>query len=351
MPDNTLLDNNQQQQKKDPCGVWRSTTFVTVNYQPIYSPKLSALAKALWVFGHAHAPGWVFYFSEISKHFKESKRSLYRAFKELVQEGLAASFPYKIQLPNSKKWVFGGSHHWFFQEYMSPEKIEEMREELKKSFPCAKYPHAQNEHAQIGTLIDNIDNSKKEKKEYSPPEGVDKLPSSSTLSDPSKPSDADQLCEFLFKKIKEIKPNFTGKITPSGTKAAQKLLKLRSKKEIGAIIDFALKDEFWSTFCLSPGKILKHLDSLELQLAKGSSSPSSKSPIAKAEENKAFIEKIEKLFPQAISKGSIRTGYNYIQFIYGPMGSDEIKTSENAFKERVLCNLQKLNLPIKDLKE
>jgi len=356
MYDNSKSENIKQQGKKDICSVWRSTSFVTINYKPIYSSKLSALAKSLWVFGHAHAPDWVFYFSEIATHFKEGKRSLYRAFKELVDVGLAASFPYKIQLPNSKKWVFGGTRHIFFQEYMKAEQIEEVKEELKKCFPCAKFAHAQNEHAQIGTLIDIIDNSNKEEKGDTPLEGGENIPSSPILlSDVPKVSSSDdlpsnknvdELCEFLFKKIKDKKPNFTGKITPSSRSAAQKLLKLRTKKEIGQAIDFALKDEFWSSICLSVGKILKHLDSIEMQMAKGSS-VFSKSPVTQIAENEALAKAVERKFPNEIKKNIISVGNNYIEFVFG-MTCDHIKFSENGFKERVLCNLKKLNLPTQD---
>ena len=52
-------------------------------------------------------------------------------------------------------------------------------------------------------------------------------------------TDVELLCDFLLKKIKEKKPNFSGSATISWKKAANKLLKLRTKKEIGKIIEFA----------------------------------------------------------------------------------------------------------------
>lgn len=169
MSDHNETKNNQQHKKQDPsCFVWRTSTFVTINYEPIYSDKLSSVAKALWTFGHAHAPGWKFYFSEISKHFKEGERSLYRAFNELVSAGLAARFQYRKQSEKSKRWQFSGCHYIFFQEVFNSQQIKDIEVRFKKSCSHDKIEHPQNDDLQFGRLIDIIDNSNKEENTYAP---------------------------------------------------------------------------------------------------------------------------------------------------------------------------------------
>lgn len=168
------------------CHVWRTSSFVTVNYKPLFFTNLSSTAKAFWVFGHAHPADWTFYFSEMVTHFKEGERTLYRAFNELVKARLACRLPYKIKSPNSNKWVYGGVKYIFFEEQLSDSQINEMREELQKMFENGTFVHLQTSRLQNGRLLDKNKTSKERTKEYAPSCDDAPKPPPPSLSDPTK---------------------------------------------------------------------------------------------------------------------------------------------------------------------
>lgn len=87
-------------------------------------------------------------------------------------------------------------------------------------------------------------------------------------------ADASALASYFLSKVKEKKTDFTKTVSPSWVKNSEKILKIRSKQEIGKIIEFALNHDFWMSKCLTPEKILKHLDALEIDMNnKGKKSP------------------------------------------------------------------------------
>lgn len=76
--------------------------------------------------------------------------------------------------------------------------------------------------------------------------------------------------------------------------------------------------------------------------------PSGASGIAKGvTPDEDLVKKIESKFPKLVGS-SIKTGYNYIEFDMG-MHSPHLKFGENGFREQVLNNLRKMNLPIEGL--
>jgi hypothetical protein len=63
-----------------------------------------------------------------------------------------------------------------------------------------------------------------------------------------------------------------------------------------------------------------------------------------AEKDKELAEAIEKKFPK---KQEIVVGYNYIEFIMGPMNTTRIKFGDAGFKEQVMNNIRKLGLALR----
>jgi hypothetical protein len=159
---------------------------------------------------------------------------------------------------------------------------------------------------------------------------------------------ASSLCVLLLSKIKEKKKNFSKTIMPSWLKAAEKLVKIRSLDEITKVINFAMEHDFWFKNILSPEKLLKHLDVLELEMVKPTPRASSSSPI-KAAENKELVKKIINKFPETIKNGHIVIGRNYIEFIFGTMLSNNIKFDDHGFDEQVMSSLRKMGLPLEGL--
>ena len=79
---------------------------------------------------------------------------------------------------------------------------------------------------------------------------------------------ADALADSVLKEIKGKKSDFSGTITPTWKKDCRKLLKSRTNDQIITVLKYALQDNFWCDKVLSPAKIARHLDSLEIQINK-----------------------------------------------------------------------------------
>lgn len=161
-------------------------------------------------------------------------------------------------------------------------------------------------------------------------------------------AEASDLCSFFLSKIKENKSNFTKQVTPSWIKSCEKLLKIRSHEELKKIITFSLDHDFWMSKCMSPEKILLHLDALEVEMSKKNTNKNFKERIhqANVEENKKIALQIYKKFPEQIKNSHINLGQNYIEFILGPSNVSNIKFSDFGFKDQVFNMLRKMRLDV-----
>lgn len=154
-------------------------------------------------------------------------------------------------------------------------------------------------------------------------------------------SEADLLCDFIFSKIKEKKPNLSGGKSPTQSKATAKLLKIRKRCEIEKIVQFALENDFWDAVCTSPAKILKHLDTLEIQMGRANDSPASK-----IQSDRDLAKKIEKMYP---NESDIKFGESYIEFDCGPSNRPHLKFGDKGFREQVIHFLRKIKLETEGL--
>lgn len=153
------------------------------------------------------------------------------------------------------------------------------------------------------------------------------------------PSDASAFCSLFHKKIKDKKPDFSKKISPSWIKNAEKLLKLRKTEELEKIIDFALEDSFWCANVLSPEKLLKHLDALEVKMGK---KDGVNNTLNCEKSNQELKEKVKERYSYM---PDIVFGETYIEFNRGGAApSVYVKTSEANFREQVINNLRKMGL-------
>lgn len=162
------------------------------------------------------------------------------------------------------------------------------------------------------------------------------------------PAIAVALCDFFLSEIKKRKANTTQKITDEWTNSAKKLLALRSPDEIRKLIEFGFAHDFWFSKVLTPTKLLKHIDAIELEMSKNKSSPQSSSPMKREGENRSLASKIEKEFPDAVRKGLIYIAPSYIEFAFeGYQPSQCIKYTDHGFDEQVHNGLRKLNLTLR----
>ncbi len=159
------------------------------------------------------------------------------------------------------------------------------------------------------------------------------------------------LCDFFLRELKKRKENITKTITPSWLKIADKLLKLRTPDEIAKITLFAFDHEFWCKNVLSPEKLLKHLDALEIEMVKPkTSNASSGSPVTRLEQNRILAESIAKRFPLQVKSSDVCVGPDYLEFRLGfNHPGVHIKFTDNGFKEQAINGLRKMRLPVEGL--
>ncbi len=283
----TNLPKEKKEQKPKNVFRFRKTShFVTINYLPIHSAELSCVAKALWTFGLSHPPDWTFYFSEISKHFKEGQRSLYNGFNELIEQGYAARFPYHMQMPNTKRWVFCGNEYVFFDKKMSDIEIQEVREEFKKCFQDRRFLHAQIEDAQKRTLLRSTNILEQDSIVNGSPK-ADPIPSPllpnfkknvlrSQKQDTAKEKrEGNPLTDHFFQKLKEMNPKILLPRLQIWDKEIDRMMRIdgRSEGEIRKVIDYIVfqhhnpkKDFTWSKAVSSPEKLRKHFAAIWLEM-------------------------------------------------------------------------------------
>ncbi len=149
-------------------------------------------------------------------------------------------------------------------------------------------------------------------------------------------------CLLLIKKIKEKKLDFSKEISTPWHKNAAKLLKLRKVEELIKIIDFGLNDSFWFSKILSPEKLLKHLDALEIEMKK----PSWKLNENSILENQSLLRKTEIRYKHI---ENITFGNDYIEFNKGAAPAVYLKTSDSSFREQLINNLRKMGLDVEGL--
>lgn len=106
---------------------------------------------------------------------------------------------------------------------------------------------------------------------------------------------------------------------------------------------------------VEPKAITKHSDYYRItkwvmkEVMANSEGNKSKSSEVKVGENEALAKRVGKKFPKEVSKNLIVLGNNYIEFCHG-ITSTVVKFSDNGFKEQILHNLRRLNLPTQDFK-
>jgi hypothetical protein len=133
----------------------RDNPYVMLNKQALFDSNLSLKAKGLWAFCLARPDDWTFCITEMLSHTREGERALYSALKELIANGYAYRFKWQEQqlISEEKRWCFAGIEYIFFESKISPEKIEQMKEEFKKSFPHRRFVDLQNEGLQNAALL------------------------------------------------------------------------------------------------------------------------------------------------------------------------------------------------------
>ncbi len=130
-----------------------------------------------------------------------------------------------------------------------------------------------------------------------------------TLKKDETSAEACALGGFVLEEIKKRKPNFKivnkpeGQISQKWIDDCKKLLKIRKAEEIKKVIIFALDHDFWFARCLSPEKILKHLDALEILM---DNKPKTKTLSPEAEQDRERRLILQKKIEEDMKNGILR---------------------------------------------
>ena len=162
------------------------------------------------------------------------------------------------------------------------------------------------------------------------------------IASPSNPAqdaasaDASALAIFFLSKIKENKPDFSKGVTPQWKKDFQNLLKKRSVEQIKKVINFVVGDDFWKSNILCPAKIIKHLDTLELQMNRPGNKLASK-------ETADFVSELKRDYGWDTRLDFFPDG---IGFNFNGGRSKIIHFKDPRFRQEVVFNLKNLGFKV-----
>jgi len=350
------------------CPHDKENPYLIISRNLIRDKSISPECRWLIIYLLSHAEGWKVNPQQIMNHLKGHKGCGRDRIYAIINEAIEAGYMKKQDIV--KKNLLNGCIYYvsenpkFKKSLRHPERQDTGSQDTentdyknKQSSNEDKKEHIEEKEEEKSGNSDNFYQYPKDT-----PPSILEIPTKETLTKEKKEkakqkdaysADASTLALLLISKIKEKKSNFTYDKPPtSWLKASEKLLKIRTKQEIGKLIIFAINHEFWFSKCLSPEKLLKHLDALELEMTKPQGARKSQSPVTRMEENRAFAKTIEGKFPQSVRNGDIYIGPDYIEFKCAgayTTADYHLKFTEPSFRDRVMNNLKKFKLPTQGL--
>ena len=243
--------------------------FSTLSNQILQDPNLSIEAIGLWSHCMSRCESWTFYITQLCKQFRIGKEKLHRIINELIGQGYAFKGQ-KMEVSEESKAgnrkVFSNIEYIFFPYKISPEEYEQLKKEypgsqFKKSFrngdlPLPDFPVPENKPLKI---IDSYSSSLRS-------EEIEKTDIGPTSSDVS--AEADALCDFFLKKIKERHPSFKDPNLGKWRSCMDLLLRVdkRDLEQTKQLIIWASEHKHWKAACLSPEKLRKCWDEMSIQM-------------------------------------------------------------------------------------
>lgn len=168
-------------------------------------------------------------------------------------------------------------------------------------------------------------------------ESAQAIPDTINTDAKTKNNTAAQLADFLLKKIKSMKPDFTKQVSEKWIKDFSRLLKLRSQDSVKKIIEWIFETSTWkwNEIILSPANLLKHLDQIEMQMFKNSKTSDTKEWIIKL---KGKIKNHDEI---NVNEESVSFSSGQSHFV--------IKFTDHGYKEQILNRLRKMNISVEGL--
>jgi len=135
----------------------RQNPFVQLSKKTLWDENLSLKAVGLWSRCMSRPDDWQFNVAELIKKCKEGRAAIYKAIKELIDNGYCIRVQH-LEGENGSRW---GQVEYFFYEFkVTQEDIDELKKLLPLStFPHTVFPHTENRPLLIKKNKD-IDNTK-----------------------------------------------------------------------------------------------------------------------------------------------------------------------------------------------
>lgn len=121
----------------------RENPFVQLSKKALWDESLSLKAIGLWARCMSRPDDWCFCISELVKHTKEGKKSVYSAIDELIHNGYALRFQ---RSTSEEKLGFQKVEYFFFEFALTCEEKVKYQEEFKKCLPRSGFAHTRRAH-------------------------------------------------------------------------------------------------------------------------------------------------------------------------------------------------------------
>jgi len=263
------------------------------NYTIVYNkilnnPDLSLKAKGLYAFLCSKPPSWKFSYDGLSAQLKEGKKAIRSAVKELVEAKVLIRVPIKDEnnFWCGYEWIINPTEE-DLKNHSDPFEINSPDSEISQN-GSSEFGHTQKGHARNGNDISNIikvnteevnTNNKSNNLVNNKNNNISSRKSKSSVSKLSSQSfqEALEVARYLYKRIKQDKPNFAKppSIIEKWAVDIDKAIRIdkRSKTELLNCIDWIYETDagnFWIPNILSGKKLRDKFDIMEAQMMRDS---------------------------------------------------------------------------------
>ncbi len=227
----------------------KKNPYVVINSKSIWDKNLSLQDVGLLARLLTRPNDWKIYVSELAKSCEVSRETVNKILTRLIKFGYVA----RVQLrPKNKDGSgggrFGGYEYWIFETPKTKEEVSNI---------VYGNGFSESGDAEFGKVDTTIYPSKP----------CNDLKEKNKQKD-EKLANAISLADLLLEKIKKKNQQFSKTVSSLWVKDCLRILSIRSVEEILHVFSWAINNDFWCDKVLSPAKILKHLDAIEMQISK-----------------------------------------------------------------------------------
>lgn len=287
--------------------------FVMIPNELIRDPNLSPKCKWFIAYLLSHSGKWKISIPQIMRSQRISKNQMYPMINLAIDSGYL----------KREEYLEKGKKRYRYLVSRTPK--------FKKILLCPHFRDTEFEDTSLSSSYEESKDKKNKSKESAPS------------------AEASELCQFFLSEIQKRKKNFTKTVCTSWLKYAGILLKNRGLEELKKIILQSFDDPFWFKNVLSPEKIYKHLDTLELMFSEKIPEKNEYATKSMTQQmNREWCRRIVLNNAEQAKTGEIYVGPDYIEFTSLNF-TTHIKFSEKGFREQVSNRLIKMNLNIDGL--